>query len=287
MLEFKLDMKPGTYQYAAVLNDFAESFPFCCVGVGKYIMGDRYFTRRDGLNNYLLIITVSGCGRMVYKEKSCLLEKNSAVLIDCNDYHEYSTVEGREWQFYYLHFKALSLKAYEPLISTLVPVILQSINPCCEQMEQLYENASSMDLLSYAAQSNIISNLLTELLYALADTENKWILAPGANMAKLAEYIRNHCVEALHLTDFSRITNVSKHHLIRIFQNIYKVSPYKYMHLCRINLAQNYLLNTNMTITEISQKVGYHDTVLFIRHFKAVNGISPGQYRKSTNVSHT
>ncbi len=75
MLEFNLDMKPGTYQYAAVLNDFAESFPFCCVGVGKYIMGDRYFTRRDGLNNYLLIITVSGCGRMVYKEKSCLLEK--------------------------------------------------------------------------------------------------------------------------------------------------------------------------------------------------------------------
>ncbi len=209
------------------------------------------------------------------------------MLIDCNDYHEYSTVEGREWQFYYLHFKALSLKAYEPLISTLVPVILQSINPCCEQMEQLYENASSMDLLSYAAQSNIISNLLTELLYALADTENKWILAPGANMAKLAEYIRNHCVEALHLTDFSRITNVSKHHLIRIFQNIYRVSPYKYMHLCRINLAQNYLLNTNMTITEISQKVGYHDTVLFIRHFKAVNGIPPGQYRKSTNVSHT
>ena len=286
MLEYKLDLRPGSYHYTTVLNYFAESFPFCCVTVGEYIMGDQYFTKREGLDNYLLILTTSGCEKMIYKGQNCFLKKNSAVLIDCNDYQEYFTAAGEEWHFYYLHFKAVSLKGYDVLINTLMPIILQSPDVCCELMKQLYKRAPSMDLLSYAAQSNTISHLLTEMIYSLAATENNRLVEPGVNMAKLAEYIRNHCVEPLHLEDFSKFTNVSKHHLIRVFQNIYGVAPYKYMHLCRIHLAQNYLLNTNMTIAEIAQEVGYHDTVLFMRHFKAVNCISPGQYRKNPNRLH-
>jgi len=279
MINACMDEKPGTYQCVSVLNDIAESFPFYCTGAGKYNMGEKYFTKRDGLDEYLLIITIGGCGQMFYRDRNCTLKKNSAVMIDCNMYHEYATAEGGEWQFYYLHFKAASLKGYEVLTNTLEPVILATAKYCCNLIEQIYSRALYMDMLSYAQQSNAISNLLTELLRAFSDTKNKQATTNRNNLEELAEYIRGHCTESLHLDDFSRLSNISKHHLIRMFQKRFSISPYKYVHLCRINLAQVYLLNTSMTIAEISREVGYSDTGLFIRHFKAVNGISPGQYR--------
>ena len=281
MLECNLDLLPGTYQRPNIMNVFAESFPFCCVGVGKYIAGDQYFTKRDGLNNFLLIITIDGSGKASFRGRKFQLKEKSAILFDCNILHEYATVEGKSWHFYYLHFKALSLKAYEVLLNLQTPIMLESTESLCQKMDQLYQYVPHMDLSSYAIQSNLISNILTELVCSLNFNKNYSVGRDEANMAELAEFIRNHCAEPLHLADFTKHSNVSKYHLIRVFQNIYGVSPYKYLHLCRIHLAQSYLLNTSISISDISSKVGYNDPVLFIRHFKKFNGVSPGQYRKN------
>ena len=74
--------------------------------------------------------------------------------------------------------------------------------------------------------------------------------------------------------------NLSRHYLIHTFKKQIGISPYQYMHMCRINYSQTLLSETDMTISEIADKAGYNSTAVFIRHFKAFNKITPGKYRR-------
>ncbi len=285
MLEYHMDPLPGSYHYSPTLDDFAKSFPFYCTEAGEYVMGDKYYTKRDDFQSFLLILTTDGCGRMSYKGQNCLLEKESAVLIDCSLYQEYATLPGHRWHFYYIHFNALSLKGYrETLMDTLTPVKLRSLKYGCELMEQICRLSHHTDILSYAAQSNAISCILTEMLYSLVNDNAHSFSLNRMDVAALAEYIHNHCTEQLHLDDFTQFINLSKHHLIRVFGKQFGMSPYKYMHLCRVNRAQNLLRTTDMTVAQIAYAVGYNDPVIFIRHFRTFNGTPPGAYRKSSII---
>ncbi|MNF16137.1 HTH-type transcriptional regulator YesS [compost metagenome] len=47
----------------------------------------------------------------------------------------------------------------------------------------------------------------------------------------------------------------------------------------RMTLAKEWLENTNMKVSDISDKLNYSNTTAFIRSFRKVVGITPGQFR--------
>ncbi|WP_284646512.1 helix-turn-helix domain-containing protein [Paenibacillus silviterrae] len=53
-----------------------------------------------------------------------------------------------------------------------------------------------------------------------------------------------------------------------------------YMNTIRINNAKRLLEESDASIKEIVQRIGYFDTSSFIRKFKAEAGVTPGEYRK-------
>lgn len=57
------------------------------------------------------------------------------------------------------------------------------------------------------------------------------------------------------------------------------VSPQAYIKAARIRLAQSYLVETNHTISQIADQLGYEDVYFFSRQFKSVAGRSPRQWR--------
>lgn len=264
-------------------DDHSRSFPFYPVETGIFATTDKYSLKRENMDNYLLIVTTGGCGKMIYKNEECFLTKGSAVLIDCRPYQEYFTPQGETWDFCYLHFEALSMNGYRSLFDTLKPVILRSEDYACKLMDVIYSRTPFTDPLSRAKVSNAISNILTEMLASLSDESSPRNSETVSNLTWLADYIRTHCTESLHLDDFSKFSNLSKHHLVRIFGQQFGMPPYRYLHFCRINLAQHLLRNTNMTITEIAIAVGYNDPVVFARHFRSFHDVPPGVYRQNTD----
>ena len=52
-----------------------------------------------------------------------------------------------------------------------------------------------------------------------------------------------------------------------------------YLRLLRINKSKMLLKNTDMNIEDIAKNVGYASSVVLIRNFKKVMGITPSQYR--------
>ncbi len=70
-------------------------------------------------------------------------------------------------------------------------------------------------------------------------------------------------------------------YLTRLFTERYRISPKEYLIEKRMTLAKKLLRESNSNIMEISNSVGYVDSLYFSRIFKKKEGISPLNYRKN------
>lgn len=86
---------------------------------------------------------------------------------------------------------------------------------------------------------------------------------------------------AIDINDVSLQLGYSKNYIIKLFRECYGITPYTYFRNRKIELAKQYLLNTNLNINEISTKLNFADQHYFSSSFKAIAGITPSEYRKN------
>ncbi|MAX25386.1 MAG: hypothetical protein CMJ19_12875 [Phycisphaeraceae bacterium] len=72
-------------------------------------------------------------------------------------------------------------------------------------------------------------------------------------------------------------------HFRKAFTHHMGKSPMAYRITHRIGLAQSRLLETDISIGELAQQLGYADVYTFSRQFKQINGLSPTAYRNQVS----
>lgn len=75
--------------------------------------------------------------------------------------------------------------------------------------------------------------------------------------------------------------NYHPSYIWRVLKKELGMSFSEYLAQYRLNIAKQLLGNTNMNIGEIAEKLKYTNTQNFIRYFKKLEGVTPGQYRDS------
>jgi len=283
MLEYNLDLSAASYSQILTPDTSARAFQLYATEFGHFEAGKSYYTRRDGRADALLIYTVQGTGEMDWRGQKCTLEPGSALVILCDSYHHYRTISDESWVFNWVHFSGAGLEGYRPLLMEhLTPVQLHDSAKISDFFRSL-ENAGMNDgVLAWAEMSHAISGMLLEMLHSLVSTDEHDSAFCRNEVRKLANYIQeNHTVQ-LSAEDFVRVTNISKYHLIHMFRQQMGIPPYKYMHHCRINHAQQLLRTTDIPVSEVGLQVGYPDPVNFIRQFRQITGTTPAKYRRES-----
>ena len=92
------------------------------------------------------------------------------------------------------------------------------------------------------------------------------------------EYI-SHNYAAITEQEVAEHCNLSYSYFSRTFKKVMHQSFSEYLNHYRITKAEQLLISTNKTITEISELVGFSTPSYFIQQFKAKKNISPKQYR--------
>ena len=75
--------------------------------------------------------------------------------------------------------------------------------------------------------------------------------------------------------------NISKSQLCREFKKYYELSPYQYLINRRLSIAETLLLETAVSIREISDLLCFVDAYSFSNLFKKKLGVSPKKYREN------
>jgi len=95
----------------------------------------------------------------------------------------------------------------------------------------------------------------------------------------IAEHYANPDLSLNHLSDAFHMNIKS---LSRVFKEEFSENFVDYVARVRIEQAKQWLVKTpNETVQDIARKVGYTHSITFIRVFKKLEGITPGDYRKN------
>lgn len=95
------------------------------------------------------------------------------------------------------------------------------------------------------------------------------------------EFINSNYNKNIELEEIARSACLSVNHLLRTFKQAYGKSPHQYLIQVRIDRSKYLLKNTNYTINEIVEIIGFECPSSFIRLFKSLNKITPGKYRSN------
>ena len=85
--------------------------------------------------------------------------------------------------------------------------------------------------------------------------------------------------DPISLHDMSRVAYLSAFHFNRVFHEITGLPPAKFISAMRLDEAKRLLLNTSLSITDISFEVGYNSLSTFTRRFAQRVGLGPREFR--------
>lgn len=94
-------------------------------------------------------------------------------------------------------------------------------------------------------------------------------------------YLDTNISEDISVTQLAAAVNLSPRQLNTILQNNFGCSAAKFINQFRISRAKQYLLSTDLTITEISALVGFKSIHYFSRIFSKEEGCSPQAFRNT------
>ncbi|MBY0147762.1 AraC family transcriptional regulator [Neobacillus niacini] len=102
------------------------------------------------------------------------------------------------------------------------------------------------------------------------------------NLTALLDYLREHYHDEISVNVASKMVNLSPNHFCKVFKKVTGKTLIEYVQLLRINEAEKMLLETNLPVTEIAEKVGFGSITYFGRVFKKIKNASPSAIRSGS-----
>lgn len=102
----------------------------------------------------------------------------------------------------------------------------------------------------------------------------------GKTVSAAKDFIRQNYNREITLDDVSREVNITPYYFSKLFKEETGEGFIEYLTNIRIDKAKELLNNTNYTMKEICQMVGYTDPNYFSRTFKKNVGVTPTEYKE-------
>ncbi|MCW3789748.1 helix-turn-helix domain-containing protein [Plebeiibacterium sediminum] len=177
-----------------------------------------------------------------------------------------------------------------------IPTILKTSNPSLETNAGIYPVTNLLaEMINYTLSwKGEIGNDDQEKFQFLITLNN--VIASAANLplpialpttnneslSEIVKYIHRNIDQPLSLDYIAEKFSYSTRTLSRLFQNNLNTSFLQYVKLTRIIKAMELLLQTDLSISEITFKCGYNNLSSFSYVFHKTVNISPADFRKKT-----
>jgi AraC-like DNA-binding protein len=151
------------------------------------------------------------------------------------------------------------------------------------EIEQAFESAAALARIKPPGFTVRLGLLATEVLALL-----RWSSRPRrATLRRMDQVISESqamlagdLTEKLSLEEIARRLGVGYSYFRRKFKNQTGLSPKQYRIEIRHHRVKNLLLNTSLTLKEISQDLGYSSPFHLSQEFSRIAGVSPQQWRQ-------
>ena len=134
-------------------------------------------------------------------------------------------------------------------------------------------------------RADVVQNLfkIKAAFYALLDEVIDQVRGRDAGFYPIRAGVEALCNEwdrNEHMSRYAELCGVCESYFYLLFKNCFGMSPVEYRNRIRMTNAGSLLINSDLSVGEIAELVGFEDPFYFSRVFRRTFGLSPLQYRK-------
>lgn len=285
-LIYELDLEPESLWLTVTASKNAKLSLLFVQELGDFISHEKYFTRREGLDSYLIKYVIAGEGLLDYQGQTYSLRPGQIFWIDCREPHYYRTSpDVGHWRVLWVHFTGVSAEFYYDLFqakNNRCPVLTMPpdnhLQEYLRQLIALYDNDSNV-LSADLSAALLLTQMLTDIIRT-TEGERDWLSVPES-VARARDYLTEHYNEKITLDDLAAKYAVSKFHFQKQFKRFTGYTPNDFLLQLRLNHAKEFLRTTDHPVSQIACDVGIQNVSHFINLFKKQEGITPMNYRNS------
>lgn len=152
-------------------------------------------------------------------------------------------------------------------------------------MQESYDEYVAKDVCyKLPIRANIYLMMTSLLRYYCGskDESDRMIYHNVLRLRPVIEYISEHYCEKIYIEKLSDMISVSPDYFTKMFKDSIGKTPIEYINGLRVNEAMRQLAETEKTMAEIADGIGFCNPNYFHKIFKQYMGTSPLNYRKST-----
>lgn len=147
------------------------------------------------------------------------------------------------------------------------------------EMEKRAEYPFGADQMIKLRLEQFLINLIRES--QLPSSLNNSEPASETALADIKRYIDEHYTDNIQLDNICFIFGTNKTTLCRNFKTVYGITILNYINSLKLKEAKKLLREKNLSVTQISEKLGFTSIHYFCRFFKKETGESPIEYSKT------
>lgn len=182
-----------------------------------------------------------------------------------NEYYNSDSTAAHEWRLQFNQYHFDNDTDVTDLINKLIRVCSSH-----ERSKNIYADLNLKELLIRLVQSQHLQQVSLEA-------------ASNGNQARLhflLRYIQDNITEKIFVDTLCRKAYLSRNAFFKLFKEQFGLTPVDYINHERVKLAKQLLSSNSQTITQVALQCGFADVNYFVRIFKKVEGITPGNYQR-------
>jgi AraC-like DNA-binding protein len=250
-------------------------------------------------DNYELSFVTKGAGKRIVADSIVNFYPGDMVFIGRKLPHvwiadkEYQVTPDRSLELVYLQFTSdvmtpsiLDLPEFRfvkramELSERGIQITGQTLNDVSEIMLQLPYLEEFDRLISFFKLLNVIGQSDTHIPLASEEYIKKRLEPANKRISMIHEYFLANYHKELNLSEIASLVSMAEGSLCRFFKEKAGCTPFEYLNRVKTDLACKFLLDEDMTITEVAMESGFNNLSHFNKQFKKNTGMTPSEYKK-------
>lgn len=260
--------------------NYENSDDFYLYELGTCACEPGYSYEHYVVNRCILHFVVKGKGRLVLDGHEYRVHEHQAFFIPENARAFYQADEEDPWEYVWFHIggprfmpimKEAGIDYNHPIFTPLA---------CVKEIEELAFDT----MRNYQREYYCIGNIYKICDYMVANSKDKVEKNVSNSLLyvkNVISYIQLKYAEPIKIEHIAYACGLNRSYLTRLFKEATGYSLQEYLIIYRMKVASKLLTETDLTVQDIANKVGYSDAFTFTKAFKRHTGKAPSDYRRS------
>ena len=258
--------------------DTTTNDPIYIESIGISYPNSNYYIHRETSDFFIFEYVISGKGYIETAGKKYEVKAGDVYCLEPGKGHTYYSDKKDPYQKIWINMYSNFLGSIFSRFKISGKIVFPNSN-CRKYFDEI------LALRSISGNSSVICYrvlaILLNIMCSLADLTQQQ--RQQIHIPKTALSIKNLLDQNIYSTvtiqQIADSFSYDKAHIIREFEKHYHQTPYQYLLSQKILIAKKLLLGTNVSITNISEQLGFKSVFYFSRLFKKKVGLSPREYR--------